>query len=373
VIQIKKINLESKNQIKKFIMFEWEIYKGDKTWVPPLIMDMKAMFDPKKNPFHDHSRVQPFLAYKENKIVGRITAIINDNHNKAWNEKTGFFGFFESINDQEIANALLNSACSWIKDRGMDTVRGPANFSSNDTWGLLIDNFKMAPMILMTYNPPYYKKLIEQYGFEKVKDVFAYKMESKDGIMPERVKKVAQHVLNNKDIVIRTINMKKFDREVNLIKKIYNGAWEKNWGFVPMTDEEFKHLAKELKPIAEPKFVLIAEVNGEPAGFSLCASNANEALIKINGRLFPFGLFKLLYYVKKIKTVRLITLGVLDKFRKKGIEGAFYYKSLMTGKELGIDWGECSWILEDNVLMNRGIELMGGKIYKTYRIYDYKL
>lgn len=373
MVEIKPFDLSSKKVLKKFIMFEWEIYKGNKNWVPPLIMDMKTMFNPKKNPFHHHSQVQPFLAFKNNKIVGRIVAILNNNHNKAWNEKTGFFGFFEVINNFEAAKALLDKACQWVKDKGMDTLRGPANFSSNDPWGLLIDNYDMPPMVLMTYNPPYYKDLLEQYGFKKLKDLYAYKMSAQGTIMPERVQKITERVLNRKDIVIRSVNMKKFKEEVRMIKSIYNGAWEKNWGFVPATDEEFDHLAADLKAIVQPKLVLIAEVNGEPAGFSLCVPNANEALIKINGRLFPFGIFKLLYYAKKIKTVRFVILGVLDKFRKKGIEGAFYYKSLKTGQELGIEWGELSWILEDNVLMNRGIEFMGAKVYKTYRIYDYKL
>lgn len=373
MIEIKPIDMFCKSDLKKFILFEWTIYKDNPNWVPPLIMDMKAMFDPKKNPFHENADMQLFLAYKDSKIAGRTTAIINHSHNKFVKDKTGFFGFFESINDFEVAKALFDQAASWLREKGMLTMRGPANFSCNDTWGLLIDSFDMQPMILMPYNPPYYKDLIEQYGFKKTKDLLAYKLETKGAVIPERVEKITQHVLNRGDIVIRNINMKNFRHEVEIIKTIYNGAWEKNWGFVPMSEEEFDHMAKDLKAIVEPRFVLIAEVNGEPAGFSLCVPNANEALAKINGRLFPFGLFKVIYYAKKIKTARLVTLGVIDKYQKKGIEGVFYSRTLKTGQELGYKMGELSWVLEDNVLMNRGIELMGAKRYKTYRLFDYKL
>jgi len=372
MLKIESIDLKSKKEIKKFIMFEWEIYKNNKNWVPPLIIDRLTQFNPNKNPFFEHSEVVPFIAIRDNKIVGRIAVILNNNHNKFHNEKTAFFGFFECINDQEVANALFDKVKNWAKEKGMNILRGPANFSSNDNWGLLIDAFNLPPVIMMPYNPPYYKDLIENYGFKKVKDIVAYKLNA-DTPIPERVRRINEYVQSRKEIVIRNLNMKKFENEIKIIKKIYNGAWEKNWGFVPMTDKEFEHLAKDLKPVAEPKLTFIAEVNGEPAGFSLCLPNFNEALIKINGRLFPCGLFKLLYYAKKIKSGRLITLGVLEKFRKKGIEGVFYAKTLEAGRKLNYEWGELSWVLEDNMLMRRGIELMGAKVYKTYRLFDYNL
>ena len=289
MLEIKPIDITSKKQKKQFIMFEWEIYRGNSSWVPPLIIDRMAQFNLEKNPFFKHSEVQPFMAYKDNIPVGRIAAILNNNHNKAHKEKTGFFGFFECINDNEVANALLDKASKWVKEKGMDTLRGPANFSCNDTWGLLLDNFDMPPMILMSYNPPYYIDLLEQYGFKKEKYIYAYKM-SADSTIPERVQRVTDHVETRNEIVIRNINMKDFNKELKIVKEIYNGAWEKNWGFVPMTDDEFEHLAKDLKAVVEPKLTLIAEVNGEAAGFSLCLPNINEALIRINGRLFPFGL-----------------------------------------------------------------------------------
>ncbi len=372
MVEIKPIDIKSKKQLKEFILFEWEIYKGNTSWVPPLILDRLTQFNPQKNPFFHHSEIQPFIAYMNNKPAGRIVAILNNNHNKAHNEKTGFFGFFECVNNYEAAKSLFDKAVEWLKEKGMKTLRGPANFSSNDTWGLLIDAFDLPPMILMTYNPPYYKNLMEQYGFKKVKDVYAYKLTAEAQI-PDRVKRVIKYVETRKEIAIRNINIKNFKEEIEKVKMIYNGAWEKNWGFIPMTDDEFEHLAKDLKAVIDPRLTLIAEVNGEPAGFSLCVPDINEALIKINGKLFPFGLLKLLYHAKKIKTVRFIILGVLDKFRKKGIEGVFYARTMEAGRSMGIEWGELSWILENNILMRRGIEFMGGEIYKTYRLYDYQL
>ncbi len=372
MIEIKPIEIKSKKQLKQFIMFEWEIYRENKNWVPPLIIDRLTQFNTQKNPFLHHSEIQLFMAYNNNIPVGRIAAILNNNHNKFYNEKTGFFGFFESINDGKVSELLLKEAAQWLKKKGMNILRGPANFSLNDTCGVLIDSFDCPPMVMMPYNPPYYQNLLESYGFKKIKDILAYKM-SAESKAPERVKRITEYVESRKDIVIRNINMKNYKEEVRKVKSIYNGAWEKNWGFVPWTDEEFEHLAKDMKAIIEPKMVLIAEVNGEPAGFSICLPNVNEAIIKINGRLLPFGLLKLLYYARKIKTARFCILGVLDKFRKKGIEGVFYSRTLKNGLDLGIKWGELSWVLEDNLLMRRGIELMGAEVYKTYRIYDLKL
>ncbi len=371
MIEIREV--KTKKDLKTFIQVEWTVYKGNKNWVPPLIMDMKVKFDPKKNPLYHHSDIQPFIAFQHGKAVGRIVGIINGNHNKIHNEKTAFFGFFETISDFNVTKALMDAVRDWSKGRGMETLRGPANFSSNDYWGLLINAFDLSPMILTPYNPHYYKDLIEKYGFQKAKDIYAYKLDTHNTNISERVKKVYNVIKDSKDIVIRNLDMKKFNSEVAIIKKIYNDAWEKNWGFIPLTDEEFDHTVKDLKAVVDPKLVFIAEVNGEPAGLSLCLPNVNEALIKINGRLFPFGLFKLLYYAKKIKSGRLFMLGTLKQFRNKGIEAVFYYDTLQEGLRQGWDWGEMSWILEDNVLMRRGIESMGGTIYKTYRIYDYKL
>ena len=373
MVDIRPVDINSKKELLKFIKFPWEVYKGDKNWVPPLLMDIKAKFSPKSNPFFMHSEIQPFLAYEDNKIVGRIVGIINNNHNKTFNEKTGFFGFFEVLNDYDAARSLLDTAAEWVRSKGMETLRGPANFSSNDDWGLLLDNYDEMPMLLMPYNPPYYKTFLEQYGFEKAKDVLAYKM-STAHVFPERILKIIEYAKKKQKISIRNIDMKKYWDEVKILKRIYNDAWEQNWGFVPMTDEEFDHMAKELKTIVDPRFCFFV-MNGDNAvGLSVCLPNANEALIRIrDGKLFPFGLLKLLYHVKKIESGRLLILGVQNEFRNKGIEPMLFSSTLQAAQAAGWGWGEMSWVLEDNVLMRNSIEKAGGVVYRTYRIFDLPL
>ena len=221
MVEIKTIDITSKKQLKEFILFEWEIYKEDKNWVPPLIIDRLTQFNTQKNPFLHHSEIQPFIAYKDNKPAGRIVAILNNNHNKFHNERTGFFGFFESTNDFEVAKNLFNKAIEWHKEKGMDTLRGPANFSSNDCWGLLINAFDLPPQIMMPYNTSYYIDLIEQYGFKKVNDLYAYKLSTQNATIPDRVKRITKYIESRKEIVIRNINMKNFKEEVEKIRMIY--------------------------------------------------------------------------------------------------------------------------------------------------------
>ena len=365
--------VRTKKELKAFIRLPWKIYKNDPHWVPPLIMDMKNILNREKNPFFQHSSAEYFLAYRNGEVVGRIAAIQNNNHNKAHKEKIGFFGFFESIDDHEIAGELITAARIWIQERGLTHLRGPTNFSTNDTCGFLIDGFDSSPVIMMTYNPKYYLNLIEKAGLEKCKELYAYYFEESMPI-PERFERFAQKTLRDPTIQIRNLNMKDFINEVEIIMSIYNEAWEANWGFVPMTAEEFIHLAKELKPVVDPTVAFIAEVNGEPAGFSLSLPDYNEILKNVNGRLFPFGIFKLLLKKNKIKRLRVVTLGVKKKFQKKrGLAPSFYYETYMKGTKKGFSLGEFSWILEDNVLMNRALEGLGAKLYKRYGIYEIKI
>ncbi len=355
---------------KTFILFPWRIYQGDPNWVPPLILDMKNMLNPRKNPFFLHARVELFLARRNSEVVGRVAAIVNDNHNQFHNEKAAFFGFFESIDDPDVAAALLEQVEEWGRREGMSVVRGPMNFSTNDTCGLLIDGFDSPPVIMMPYNPPYYIDLLEKAGYTKAKDLYAYFMDHKTPLSP-RVVKVAEKAMHDEGLTLRSLNMKEFDAELARVKAIYNSAWERNWGFVPMTDEEFSHMAKELKPIVDPDLVLIAEVGGEPAGFALCLPDYNQILRRINGRLLPFGIFRLLWNKRRINGLRVLTLGVTPKYRQsRAIAPSFYRSIYEVGIRKGYVWGEFSWILEDNVLMNRALKLLGARHYKTYRIYE---
>jgi hypothetical protein len=369
-VQIQPVT--SRGQLRTFIRLPWKIYRDDPHWVPPLIRQLKETFDSRKNPFYDHANVRLFLAQRGDRTVGRVAAVTNHAHNQFHEERTGFFGFFECVNDEVVAQKLLDAARDWLREQGLDTLRGPANFSSNDEWGMLIQGFDSSPVLMMPYNPPYYPELMEPFGLAKAKDLYAYRI-SKEGGIPERLRRMAAKIEQKEGLTIRPIDMKDFANELNRIKEVYNNAWSKNWGFVPMTDAEFDHLAKQLKPLIIPELVLMAEVNGQPAGFSLTLPDYNQALKKVNGRLFPFGLFKLLWYSRKIDAARIMVMGVVHKYQKRGIDAIFYINTYDAGTARGYTWGEMSWVLEDNEMMNRAIEMLGGKIYKTYRIYEMEI
>ena len=369
-IQIQPVS--SRGQLREFIKLPWKIYRDDPHWVPPLIRQLKETFNSRKNPFYDHADVQLFLAHRGDQIVGRIAAVVNDAHNQFHEERTGFFGFFESVNDEDVAQKLLETARDWLREKGMETLRGPANFSSNDEWGMLIRGFDSSPVLMMPYNPPYYPELIERYGLAKAKDLYAYRMLKEQGI-PERLRRMAAKIEQKEGLTIRPIDMRDFANELKRIKQVYNNAWSKNWGFVPMNEAEFDHLAKQLKPLVVPELVLMAEVDEQPAGFSLALPDYNQALKKVNGRMFPFGLIKLWWHSRKIDCARIMVMGVIHEYQKRGIDAIFYIRTFDAGTARGYTWGEMSWILEDNEMMKRAMETMGGKIYKTYRIYEMKI
>ncbi len=368
-IEIKKV--ENKKDLKKFINFPHDLYKDDPNYVPMLDMAAKELFSEKKNPFFEHSSVQNYLAYKDGKLAGRISAIRNNNYNKYHNSNVGFWGFFDVINDYEVAKALFDTAKKWNQDHGFEAMIGPVNFSTNDTAGLLIEGYDMPPITEMTYNKPYYQDLIEKYGFKKDMDLFAYMIYAEN--VSEKSVKLAdliQKRLEKKGITIRQINMKDFKNEVAKIKEVYNKAWEKNWGFVPATDKEFEFLAEGLKMIVNPQYALVAEHEGKFVGFALTIPNINEITINFKrGKLFPFNIFKLLMKKNKTKYVRIITLGVIEGYRKLGIEAVFFARIIESAKKNNIIGGEASWILENNEMMNMAAEKLHGEKYKTYRIY----
>jgi len=367
--------METKKDLMEFIKFPWKIHKNDKNWVPPLIGERKDFFNEDKNPFFKHAEVIFYLAKKNAEMVGRIAGIVNHNHIEFQNEKAGFFGFFECVEDYEVARVLLDTVRNWLKSKGMEIMRGPANFSSNEEWGMLLDGFDSPPVFMMTYNPKYYLDFMERYGMRKAKDLYAYFID-KSSPPPQRVVKMAENIKQKGGINIHSVDMKDLKTEVEKIKTVYNSAWFQNWGFVPMTDEEFDHMVGGLKKIVDPHLVFIAEVDGKPAGFSLAVPDVNQVLHRINGRLFPFGLFRLLWHSKikdKIDGVRIITMGVSPEFQKKGIDTVFYVETFKVGVQRGYSWAEMSWVLEDNVKMNRILDLLGAKLYKKYRIYEIEI
>lgn len=366
---IEIITVKSKKEQNEFIKLPWKIYKNDPNWVPQLIIELKEMMDRKKYAFFEHSEVEFYIARKNGETVGRIAAIKNNRHIQVHKENIGFFGFFECINDQEVANQLFDTATNWCREKGLVALRGPANYSQNDTCGLLVDAFDQSPVILMTYNPPYYQQLVENYGFSKAMDLYAYYLHA-DTKFPERVIKLAEEIKSRLNVTIRQINVKDFWNEVERVKQVYNQAWAPNWGFVPLTDNEIKHTAESLKMAIDPEIVYMAEDNGKPVGFSLAVPDMNQALKHANGRLFPFGLLKILWHKRKIDGVRVIIMGVIPEYQRRGIDTVFYWETYRHGIAKGYKWGEFSWILDSNTMMNRASKLVGAHIYKTYRMYQ---
>jgi GNAT superfamily N-acetyltransferase len=371
-------SVETTEDRKAFLSFPWTVYKDDPYWVPPIFSERMHFTDPEKNPFFQHAEVQFFMALRGEKIAGTIAVFTNHLHNEYQNENVAFFGFFEVLEDYEAAELLFKTAEAWAKERGHAALRGPAQWSTNDECGLLVDGFDDSPRILMTYNPSYYVDYIEKLGYKYARDLWAYKLSVKKfmEITGERLDKLTTRILERKNITIHTLDMKKYAEEVNKFKILYNNAWSKNWGFIPMTNLEFDQLADELHAIIDPDLVFIAEKDGEPVGFSLTLPDLNKPL-----RLaYPkpntpewWTMAKLVWQWKirrKVSWIRVFALGVIPEYRKLGIDALFYFKTAQAALKKGIKMAEMSWILDNNDLMNKPIIAMGGEVYKTYRYYE---
>ncbi len=375
-----KISIEpvqDKKGVLEYVKFPFQLYRGDPNWVPPLIEERRDFLDPGKNPFYEHARFQLFLARRGGGLAGTIGAVVNDSHNSFHNEKSGGFGFFEAVDDPAVAEALFEAAENWVRGQGMTVIRGPLNFSTNDEVGTLIEGFDEPPMVMMTYNPRYYPALIEGRGYTKAMDLFAWIFDLVEGLKnpPTRLLRVAEKAAERQGIRVRKIDMKHFDRDVALIKEAYNSAWERNWGFVPMTDHEIGHLAKSLKPVLDPNLILIAETSeGKPAGMSFTLPDLHQALRwSGGGHQWPFGLLKFLWHKRKINQARQLIMGMVAEYRGRGIDSLFYLRTAQEMFKRGYTRQEGSWILETNDMMNRILERLGGNKYKTYRIYEKKL
>ena len=355
---------------KQFLEFPYSLYRDHPYWVPPLRIAQKELLDREKHPFYAHADVQCFLARRDGKPIGRVAAIHDRNFNEFHGEQAGFFGFFESVEDDAVGAGLLDSARTWLGKRGAKVIRGPVNPSTNYECGLLVDGFDSSPQVMMTYNPPYYAGLIERAGWRKGRDLFAYHILT-DRMAADRVQRVAARSTDADQMKIRPINMKAFYEDVGRVWEVYNSAWSRNWGFVPVTKDEFFFMAKDMKAILDPGFVLLGEVKGRVVGFALALPDINQALKHAGGRLFPVGLLKILYHKRSIRSVRVLVLGVIEEFRTVGVAAGFYKELFLHAKRRGYRDCEMSWVLEDNKLMNRSIEGFGGKRYKTYRIYEW--
>jgi hypothetical protein len=362
--------VKSGKDLKDFIKLPWKIYKNDRFWVPPLISEVKFVLNQHKNPFWKHAQGEYFIAKKEGKVVGRIAALIDHLHVNHRKEKCGFFGFFESTNDYDVAELLLSTAKMYLKENGMEIMRGPMNPSINEECGTLIDGFDYPPFLLMTHNPPYYKELLERFGLLKAVDWYAY-LGPIPSQLPKEIEIASQFAKSkNSNFVVRPIDLQNLAVEAEKVREIFNSAWSKNWGFVPFTAEEIFSMGKRLKSMAVPELALIAEVDSMPAGVLLGIPNFNQVLKHLNGHLSPVGFLKALYYSRKIDSGRLVIMGVKEEYRKMGLEAVMYARAMKAAYKTGLRWVESSMILEQNNLTRRAAELTGGKIYKTYRIYE---
>jgi GNAT superfamily N-acetyltransferase len=331
---------------------------------------MKVVLNRAKHPFYQHSDAEFYVAYKDGRPAGRIAAIDNRRHVEFHDEPVGFFGFFECVDDEDVARSLFQAAEDWLRPRGLTALRGPTSFSTNDVAGLLIEGFDSPPVILMPYNPRYYERLLFGLGFERVKVLLAYEQIGNEA--PEYLRRATAVIARRTGARLRPLDMKNFDEELAIIQRIYADAWEKNWGFVPMTEAEVEFMARELKPAVNPELVPIAELDdGTPVGFAIALPDYNHALIHLrSGRLFPLGLLKLLWYRRSIYRIRILALGLVEGQRGRGIDAMLYQWIFDAGRRNGITHAEFGWVLEDNEAMRRPIEKLGSRGYKRYGLYE---
>jgi GNAT superfamily N-acetyltransferase len=363
--------VERGNELEEFIKLPWAIYRSDPNWVPPLIEEQKKFLSPGHNPFFEHAKVRLFLAYRDGRPCGRISAHIDHNSNQFHQERCGFFGFFESEDDRKTAGELFTAAGKWARENGMEKLRGPFNFTTNDTAGLLIDAFDSPPVIEMTYNPSYYRELLGGCGFEKAMDLYAYFFEVAN-MDRERVKKLEQHAERH-GIRYRSIDKRIFEKEVKIFKEVYNQAWSRNWGFVPLTEHEIDQYARNFRDIVDPDFVIFAFDGNKPVGALWALPDYNYAIKRLNGRMGPLEMAKFLWHKRKITHARVMTAGVIRDYQRRGIEAGLVSRVFESGLKKGYRSGELSWVLEDNLMMNRLAQAVGAKVYKTYRVYQKNL
>ena len=364
--------VDSPGDVEQYIRFPFELYRGFPHWVPPLLMERRDFLNPRKNPVYEYAEVQPFLARRGSSVVGTITALRNPRFGEFHPREghIGFFGLYECERDVETSRALFTAAAEWLESRGLSVMRGPTNFTTNDVLGLLVEGFDEDPAILMPYNPPYYAQQFDAFGLSKVKDLFALEVSADE--YRGQLEPLARKVLLRGRVTVRPVDLKRWHEELAFVRHCYNEAWADNWGFVPWTDRELEVLAKELKPLIDPRLALVGEVDGESAAILIAVPDANEALKLARGLLFPFGLIKILWRLKVAgcQRVRVLALGVLPKYRRLGLDGLLIQRTIENGVPLGYRRAEVGWILEDNEAILQPLTHIDARRTKVYRIYD---
>jgi GNAT superfamily N-acetyltransferase len=363
--------VENRKDRKEFMELIWRLYKGDRYWIPPIRMNQEELVGFRKHPFYENNRCQAFLARRDGQVVGRIVGIINHGHNKRFEEKRGFFGFFEAIDDQQVANALFDAAGKYLKSQGMTDVRGPCNPSLNYETGTLVDGFDSSPTFMMTYNPPYHDKLIRGFGFEKTQDMYAYNgnVEMLHTIDP-KINRTVEMVQERYNLQVRQVSRKNFGKEIMLFLKIYNASMQGTWGFVPLSDAEVKALGMSMKFLINPAATSVIEADGEPVAVGLGLPDFNPIIKKIDGKLFPFGWMRILLDRKKITKMRIMSANVTPEWQRWGLGLVLLNRMLPDVLAIGITDAEFSWVLESNHLSRGSLERAGLVPAKTYRLYD---
>lgn len=362
--------VETKAGLRAFLRFPERLYRYDPLWVAPLLRDQRALLSP-TNPFFAHAEIRLFLAQRGQEIVGRVAAIVDQMHIERWGERAGFFGFFESLPEKEVVSALLEAARAWLHGMGMTVIRGPVSLSTNHECGLLVEGFGQPPRLLMPYNPPYYASLLEGVGFIGVKDLLSYDLDLSQAL-PERLSVLAR-TAEVKGVRVRGFNLKALREEAQVMRALYNSSWQQNWGFVPMSEAEAAFMAARLRPLLASELALVAEWRALPVGFALSLPDYNPALRLLRGRTTPWGMLRFLWQRRSLNEMRVLALGILPGYRRRGIDALLIRETVEGGRQRGYRRAELSWILEENTVMRRTVEQLGGKVAKRYRLYEASL
>jgi hypothetical protein len=364
--------VETAAQVEAFIRFPFHLYRAHPRWVPPLLAERRDFLDPRKNPIYDYAHVQPFVARAGARVVGTVAAVRNDRyaHFHPAEAHVGFFGLYECVEDPEVSRALLETVAAWLRDQGKTVMRGPASLTTNDILGLVIEGFDDDPSVMMPYNPPYYANQLEAFGLTKVKDLLAFELTPANA--SGQIDEIAERLVARGRWVIRPIDLARWREELEFVRRCYNEAWARNWGFVPWTDREFEFIARKLRPLVDPRLAFIAEIGGEPAAFSISIPDGNEALKLARGHFFPFGLLALFWKLKITgwHRLRTLALGVCQAHRRSGLHAVLIHRTIKNGLALGYSRAEAGWVLQDNEPMLRPLRKLGARRTKTLRVYD---